>query len=76
MDTRTKQLLEQFNSMDTAQQERLLNFARILTQTPTIRGESGKDIAAATNYFDAESLDEMEAAINADTEKIDWHGWA
>ena len=67
MMSRSQQLLEQFNSMDNAQQERLLNFARSLTQNPIIRGESGKDIAAATGYFDAESLDEMQAAIEADT---------
>ncbi len=61
--TRTEQLIEQFNKMDETQQQRLLNFARILTQTPNVKGESGASIVAATGFFDAESLDEMEAAI-------------
>jgi len=61
--TLTDQLIEQFNKMDDVQQQRLLNFAHILTQTPVIRGESGASIVAATGFFDAQSLDEMEAAI-------------
>lgn len=71
----TEQLMEQFNKMDEAQQQRLLNFARILTKTPVIKGESGASIAAATGFFDAQSLDEMEAAIAEGCEEIDWRGW-
>jgi hypothetical protein len=47
MVTLSEQLMEQFNKMNEAQQQRLLNFARILTQTPLIRGEPGASIAAA-----------------------------
>ena len=75
MINRTEQLIEQFNKMDESQQQRLLNFARILTQTPSIRGESGANIVTATGFFDAESLDEMEAAIKEGCEEIDWRGW-
>lgn len=63
MVTLSEQLIEQFNKMDEAQQQRLLNFALILTKTPVIKGESGASIVAATGFFDAQSLDEMEAAI-------------
>ena len=73
--TLTDQLLEQFNKLDEAQQERLLNFARILTKTPRVKGEPGERIAAATGFFDEQSLDEMEAAINEGCEEIDWRGW-
>lgn len=73
--TLSEQLIEQFNKMDEAQQERLLNFARILTKTPVIKGEPGTSIAAATGFFDAQSLDEMEAAIAEGCEEIDWRGW-
>ena len=71
----TEELVAHFNRMDTAQQQRLLNFARILANTPHIQGEPGSEIVQDTGYFDAQSLDEMEAAINAETEDIDWHGW-
>jgi hypothetical protein len=59
------QLIEEFNRLDEAQQQRLLNFARILTKTPAVKGESGISIITATGFFDSESLDEMEAAIRA-----------
>lgn len=68
------QPLEQFNKMDEVQQQRLLNFARILTRTPALKGEAGASIVKATGFFDTQSLDEMEAAIAAGCEKIDWCG--
>ncbi len=68
--TLTDQLLEQLNKMDEAQQQRLLNFARILTNTPTMKGESGASIVTATGFFDAQSLDEMEAAIAEGCEQL------
>lgn len=58
-----KQLLAQLEKLDASQQQRVLNFARTLSKTPTIKGESGQSIIAATGFFDAQSLDEMEAAI-------------
>jgi hypothetical protein len=61
-------LMEQFSKLDESQQQRLLNYARILAQTPDVRGEPGPSIAQATGFFDAESLDEMEAAIHAGCE--------
>lgn len=73
--TLTDQLIEQFNKLDVAQQQRLLNFARILTNTPVIQGETGASIAAATGFFDTQSLDEMETAIEEGCEEIDWRGW-
>lgn len=70
MMTFSQQLIEQFNKLDEAQQQRLLNFARILTKTPVIKGEPGVSIAASTSFFDAQSLDEMEAAIAEGCEDI------
>jgi len=55
------QLLGQFNKMDAAQQQRLLNFARILTRTPALKGEAGVSIVKAAGFFDKQLLDEMEA---------------
>ncbi len=56
--TLTNRLIEQFNKMDEAQQ-RLLNFARILTRTPALKGEAGTSIVKATGFFDTHSLDEV-----------------
>lgn len=69
------QLLEQFNQLDESQQQRLLNFARILADTPQVAGEAGTSIVTATGYFDPQALDEMEAAIDDGCEEIDWRGW-
>ncbi len=73
--TLTDELIEQFNKLDAARQQYLLNFARVLTKTPVIKGESGASIATATGFFDAQSLNEMEAAIEEGCEEIDWRGW-
>ncbi|MBW4439586.1 MAG: hypothetical protein KME04_20795 [Pleurocapsa minor GSE-CHR-MK-17-07R] len=73
--TMTDELIEQFNRLDEAQQQRLLNFARILTKTPKVQGEPGTRIVQAVGFFDAQALDEIEAAINEGTEDIDWRGW-
>jgi hypothetical protein len=61
--TLTEELLEQFAKLDAAQQQRLLNFARVMANTPQIQGEPGSRIILATGLFDSRSLDEMEAAI-------------
>jgi len=69
------QLIEQFNKLDEAQRQRLLNFARILAKTPTVQGEVGTSFVQAVGFFDTQALDEMEEAINEGTEDIDWRGW-
>jgi hypothetical protein len=70
------QLLEQFEQLKPEQQEYLLDFARVLANKPgTIRGETGASIVQAVGYFDAQSLNEIEAAIMSGTEEIDWRGW-
>lgn len=71
----TEQIIEQINKMDEGQQQRLLNFVRVLAKTPSIKGESGASIITATGFFEAQSLDEMEAAIAEGCEEIDWRGW-
>jgi hypothetical protein len=61
--TITDELLQTLNQLNEAQQQRLLNFARILANTSKIQGESGKSIVQATGFFDADALEEIEAAI-------------
>ena len=73
--TLAQELLDEFNKLDNAKQQRLLSFARILAKTPTIKGEPGSSIVQATGFFDAQSLDEMQAAIQEGTEEIDWREW-
>lgn len=39
--TLAHELIEYFNHLDEVQRQRLVNYARILAQTPQIRGEAG-----------------------------------
>lgn len=73
--TVAEEIMLQLNKLDEAQQQRLLNFARILAKTPVVKGESGQSIIAATGFFDAQSLTEIEKAIQEGCERIDWGGW-
>ncbi|MAU08833.1 MAG: hypothetical protein CL607_03355 [Anaerolineaceae bacterium] len=73
--TVAEEIMHQLDKLDEAQQQRLLNFARILARTPVVKGESGQSIVAATGFFDAQSLDEMAKAIQEGCEGIDWGGW-
>jgi hypothetical protein len=70
-----EQLFTEIQKLDDIQQQRLLNYVRILTNTPKIEGESGVFIADAIGFFDAQSLDEMEEAIKEGCETVDWHDW-
>ena len=72
--TMTDELLNTFQQLDDTQRQRLLNFARVLAKTPQIQGETGMSIVAATGFFEAQALDEMETAIE-EANGIDWHGW-
>jgi hypothetical protein len=73
--TITQQLIEHLNQMDDHQQQHLLNFARTLTKTTDIRGESGMSIVHATRMFDEQSLSEMAKAIAEDCEGVDFDAW-
>lgn len=68
-------LLTEFSKLDPNQQEQVLNFARVLAQTTPLKGESGQSIIQATGFFSPQALDEIESAIQADCEEIDWRGW-
>ena len=50
--TVAEEIMHQLDKLDEAQQQRLLNFARILARTPVVKGESGQSIVAATGFFD------------------------
>lgn len=73
--TLAHELIEYFNHLDEAQRQRLVNYARILAQTPQIQGEAGASIVQAVGFFTAEALEEIEAAIEADCEGIDSRDW-
>jgi|GEM_PF-4660630 len=70
--TITEELVEQFSKLDVAQQQRILSYVRIVTHTPHLQGESGTDILKSGGMFDAQSLDEMEVAIQTGCEGINW----
>ncbi len=74
--TMTEELLEHFSKLDVTQQRHILDVVRTATQTSNVRGESGQSILQSARLFDAQSLDEMETAINQGCEGIDWHDWA
>jgi hypothetical protein len=72
--TITEQLIEQLQKMDETQQQRLLGFARILSRTPILKGESGTSIVSATGFFETQALDEMEVAIK-EVDNLNWQKW-
>jgi hypothetical protein len=57
-----------------AQQRQVLDFARILsiTQPKGVRGDS---LLSFAGTIPSEELAQMQAAIEADCEQIDIHGW-
>lgn len=73
--TLTEEIMQYLNQLDDSQQQTLLNFARILSQTPIIQGESGESIMKSIGLFDTQSLDEIELAIEEGCEQIDWASW-
>ena len=73
--TVTEEIIQYLNQLDEGQQQSILNFARILANTPIIKGKSGKSIVGAVGFFDSQSLDEMETAIDEGCEQIDWAEW-
>lgn len=68
-------LLEQVNKLDSEQQKRLLNYARLLANIPQIQGESGKSLIASAGMFGEQDLEEIQRAVEDDCERIDWGGW-
>lgn len=70
-----EELIEQVDKMNATQRLQVLNFARFLLTTPELRGEPGASIVQDIGYFDAQSLDEMGAAINEGTQNIDPRDW-
>lgn len=73
--TVTEEIIQYLNQLDEGQQQSILNFARILANTPIIKGERGESIVEAVGFFDSQSLDEMEMAIDEGCEQIDWAEW-
>lgn len=73
--TLSEEIMQYLNQLDDSQQQTLLNFARILSQTPIIQGESGESIMKSIGLFDTQSLDEIETAIEEGCEQIDWASW-
>lgn len=73
--TLSAQLIAVFEQLDERRQQLLLDFARTLAGPPAVKGEPGARLAQATGYFDPQSLDEIEAAINEGCERVDWGEW-
>jgi hypothetical protein len=61
MVTLSEQRIEPFNPIDEAQRPCVLNFARILSGTPVIKGKPGAGMVAATGFFYAQSAEAREA---------------
>lgn len=57
-----------------AQQRQVLDFARILSSTQP-QGTKGSSLLSFAGVIPAEELVQMQAAIDADCEHIDVHGW-
>ena len=70
-----RELLDEVNRLSEDQQQRVLSFARALTQMVDIRGETGESLLTSIGIFDSSALDEMQKAIDEDCEEIDWRGW-
>ena len=58
-----KEILEELKKLSTDQQQRVLKYTRRMTQTPPVRGESGKSIIQSAGLFTEDALDEMARAI-------------
>jgi hypothetical protein len=61
--TIAEELPEYLKKLDDAQQQQLLNFARNLSEKTPLKGEPMEHFLRAPRLFDAQALDEMEAAI-------------
>jgi hypothetical protein len=67
------ELRRQLARFPTAQQRRMLDFARTLATTPS-RGARGSSLQAFAGTIPAEDLAQMQKAIEADCEQIDVRG--
>jgi len=69
-----QELLEQFNKLDTTQQQQVLDFVRRLVHP---KGEPGKDFIERTSqiHFPKEDLEEIKWYIEEYEERIDWDDW-
>jgi len=75
LDEKRAELLELYDTLNADRQRIALEILRDLRDKSQLRGESGASILTAVGGFDPAALDEMEDAIRAETEEIDWHGW-
>jgi hypothetical protein len=57
-----------------AQQRQVLDFARILSLTQP-QGAKGSTLLSFAGAIPTEELAQMQAAIEADCEQVDVHGW-
>lgn len=72
--TIAQQILQTVESMDDARQRRVLDFARSISEPPS-RAERQAAIAALMGSIPAEDLRAMQAAIEAECERVDEDGW-
>ena len=60
--------------LPTAQQRQVVDFARILSITQP-KGAKGSSLLAFAGSIPSDELEQMRAAIEADCEQVDAHGW-
>jgi len=69
-----EQLLNEVRRLPDDQQQRVLDFARMLS-TPRPVGVPGKDLLRFAGAIPSEDLQEIAEAIEQDCERIDTDGW-
>ena len=70
----TRQILEQINDLPYAEQRRVLDFARALSQSK-VQGVPGKELLRFAGAISKEDLKKMSAAIEEGCEKVDINEW-
>lgn len=72
-----EQIIQELDHLTPDQQAHLLSIARRLQQSPLPPGTPGEALIALRDQLDFPpgALDEMLAAIEEETERIDWNGW-
>ena len=70
-----KELHHHLALLPRAQQRQVLDFARILSSITHARGAQGSSLLAFAGTIPSDDLEQMRAAIEADCEQVDAHGW-
>lgn len=69
------ELMKALEQLSQPQQNTVLNFARLLSTSPTPKGTKGVDLLKFAGTLPAEDAEEMRAAIEEEFERIDPNDW-